>query len=137
MLLVDSELPNFYRYAIDDQFGYFCFKKCKSILQPLQKLSKMTIHRVDLVSYHGNTRTWDSSQDRESHGKTVRLGRSCKLYLKADSHFPKKVYFISFSESSLKRTKNAFYSIWKALFVLKIFKFLSWLFAHIVKTAWL
>ena len=33
--------------------------------------------------------------------------------------------------------KNAFYFILKALFVLKIFKFLSWLFGHVEKTAWL
>ena len=33
--------------------------------------------------------------------------------------------------------KNAFYFILKALFVLKIFKFLSWLFGHAEKTAWL
>ena len=30
----------------------------------------------------------------------------------------------------LKMMKNAFYSILKALFVLKIFRFLSWLFGH-------
>ena len=34
-------------------------------------------------------------------------------------------------------TENAFYFILKALFVLKIFKFWSWLFGHIEKTAWL
>ena len=33
--------------------------------------------------------------------------------------------------------KNAFYFILKALFVLKIFKFLSWPFGHVGKTAWL
>ena len=33
--------------------------------------------------------------------------------------------------------KNAFYFILKALFVLWIFKFLSWLFGHVGKTAWL
>ena len=33
--------------------------------------------------------------------------------------------------------KNAFYFVVKALFVLKIFKFLSWLFGHVEKTAWL
>ena len=33
--------------------------------------------------------------------------------------------------------KNAFYFILKALFVLRIFKFLSWLFGHVGKTAWL
>ena len=31
--------------------------------------------------------------------------------------------------------KNAFYFTLKALFVLKIFKFLSWLFDHVEKTA--
>ena len=33
--------------------------------------------------------------------------------------------------------KNAFYFILKALSVLKIFNFLSWLFGHVGKTAWL
>ena len=33
--------------------------------------------------------------------------------------------------------KNAFYLILKALFVPKIFKFLSWLFGHLGKKAWL
>ena len=33
--------------------------------------------------------------------------------------------------------KNAFYLILKALFILNIFKFLSWLFAYVEKTAWL
>ena len=37
------------------------------------------------------------------------------------------------SEGSLKMMKNAFYFILKALFVCKIFKFLSWLFGHIKK----
>ena len=33
--------------------------------------------------------------------------------------------------------KNAFYFTLKALFVLMLFKFLSWLFGHVGKTAWL
>ena len=44
---------------------------------------------------------------------------------------------ICFIESPLKKMENAFYFIWKALFVLKIFKFLSWPFGHEGKTAWL
>ena len=35
------------------------------------------------------------------------------------------------NESPLKIMKNAFYFTLKALFVLKIFKFLSWLFGHV------
>ena len=45
--------------------------------------------------------------------------------LKSDSHLPKKICFICLFESPLKMMKNAFYFIIKALFVLKIFKFLS------------
>ena len=33
-----------------------------------------------------------------------------------------------------KNDKNAYFTL-KALFVLKIFKFLSWLFGHVEKTA--
>ena len=37
------------------------------------------------------------------------------------------------TESSLKMMKIAFYLTSKALFVLKIFKFLSWFFGHVLK----
>ena len=37
------------------------------------------------------------------------------------------------TESPLQTMKNAFYFTLKALFVLKIFKFLSWLFGHVEK----
>ena len=37
------------------------------------------------------------------------------------------------TESPLKRMKNAFYFTSKAIFVLKIFKFLSWYFGHVAK----
>ena len=39
------------------------------------------------------------------------------------------------TESSLKMMKNAFYFTLKALFVLKIFTILSWIFGHVEKTA--
>ena len=45
--------------------------------------------------------------------------------LKPGSHLPKKILFICFNESHFKKMKNVFYFILKALFVLKIFKFLS------------
>ena len=44
---------------------------------------------------------------------------------------------ISFNDSPSKLMKNSFYFIIKVLFVLKIFKFLSWFFGHAEKTAWL
>ena len=37
------------------------------------------------------------------------------------------------TESPLKMMKNDFYFTSKAFFVLKIFKFLSWLFGHVAK----
>ena len=37
------------------------------------------------------------------------------------------------SENPLKMMKNTFYCNSKALLVLKIFKFLSWLFGHVAK----
>ena len=45
----------------------------------------------------------------------------------------KKNHFISFNKNALKIMKNAFHFILKFLFVLKIFKFLSWLFGHVDK----
>ena len=42
---------------------------------------------------------------------------------------------IYFNDSPLKMIKNALYLILKAIFVLKIFKFLSLIFGHLEKTA--
>ena len=55
--------------------------------------------------------------------------------LNSDSHLPKKFFIICLNHSPSKMMKNAFYIILKALFVLKIFKFLSWLFRHVEKAA--
>ena len=57
--------------------------------------------------------------------------------LKSDSNLPKKNFFICFNGSPSKMIKNAFYFILKSLFVLKTFKFLSWLFGHVEKATWL
>ena len=46
-------------------------------------------------------------------------------FLEPDSGLSKKKIVICFIESPLKMIKNAFYFILKALFVLKMFKFLS------------
>ena len=57
--------------------------------------------------------------------------------LKSCSHLPKKIVLFALMKAALKMMKNDFYFILKALFVLKIFKFLSWLFGHVGKRAWL
>ena len=48
---------------------------------------------------------------------------------------PSKKLFICFNNSPSKMMNNAFYFILKALFVFKMFKFLSSLFGHVEKTA--
>ena len=55
--------------------------------------------------------------------------------LKSDSHLPKIFFVTCLIESPLKMMENAFYFILKALFVLKVFKFLSRLLRHVGKTA--
>ena len=50
---------------------------------------------------------------------------------------PSKKCVICLIESPLKMMKNAFYFVLKALSIIKIFKFLSRVFAHVGKTAWL
>ena len=55
-----------------------------------------------------------------------------KRLLKAHS----KAWDIFGKRSLLKIMKNAFYFTLKGLFVLKIFKFLSWIFGQVEKTAW-
>ena len=60
-----------------------------------------------------------------------------KTVLKVGLSPCKKSFFICFSDSSSKMMKNAFYFILKALLVLKIFRFLSPLFGHVEKAAWL
>ena len=54
------------------------------------------------------------------------MRKGCKMFfLKSDSYLAKKYIYICSNESLLKVMKNAFYFVLKALFVLKIFKFLS------------
>ena len=53
------------------------------------------------------------------------------VFLKSGSHLQRNCFI----ENPFKMMKNAFYFILKALFVLKIFKFLSRLFGHVEKTA--
>ena len=54
----------------------------------------------------------------------------------SDSKLPKKIILFTSMKSPLKLRKNAFHFILKAVFVLEIFKFLSWLFGYVGKTAW-
>ena len=52
--------------------------------------------------------------------------------LKLYSNLPPKIV-ICFIENPLKMMKNTFCFVLKALFILKTYKFLSWLFVHVEK----
>ena len=67
-------------------------------------------------------------RDLQSFGFVFKL----TISLKPGSHLP-NIFFICVNDSSSVMIKNAFYFILKALFVLKIFKFLSLYFGPIVK----
>ena len=58
-----------------------------------------------------------------------------ELILEVEFSPSKNFNFFCFNESPLQMMKNAFYFILKALFVLNIFKFLSWHFGHVEETA--
>ena len=60
-----------------------------------------------------------------------------KLVLKVGLSSAHKICVTCFIESPLKIMKNGFYSILKSVFVLKMFKFLLWLFDYVEKMAWL
>ena len=57
------------------------------------------------------------------------------IFLKSDFLINQKKLFDLLQRKSFKMMKNAFYFIFKALFVLNIFKFLSRPFGHVKKTA--
>ena len=57
-----------------------------------------------------------------------------KVLFKVGLSTSKKKIMICFNDSPSKMMKIAFYFILKALFVLKMFKLLSWLFGHAEKT---
>ena len=64
------------------------------------------------------------------------MSRGYQILLKVGLS-PSKKKIICFNDSPSKMMRNAFYFILKALFLLKIFKFLYWLIEHEEKTTWL
>ena len=109
-------------------FRYFSFwRKSKYVdisylTLSVQRISERCIERKIKLNFYFHTSLWCLKRFYEG--------------LKADTHLPKNG-IICFNDSSSKMMKNAFYFTLKAFFLLKIFKFLSWLFGHVGKTAWL
>ena len=58
-----------------------------------------------------------------------------KFELKSD--LPKKFALFVSLKAFVKMMNNPFYFILKALFILKMFKFLSWHLGHVERTTWL
>ena len=52
------------------------------------------------------------------------------------SKLPKKDFYL-FQSKPFKNDEKCFSFILKTYFVLKLFKYLSWVFGHVEKTAWL
>ena len=67
--------------------------------------------------------------------EVIKVFHTVLYNLKSDSHLAKKNFFVCVNDSSSKMMKNVFYFILKAIFVLKIFKFLPLLLRHVEKTA--
>ena len=95
--------------------------------------------RVTLVSllsgacFVNQTRSTLTYCDCKSFIVTLKLIFSSFQNIKVRLSSFKKFFIIYFNDGPSKMLKNAFYFILKALFVLKIFKFLSWLFGHVEK----
>ena len=116
------------------------YTKCDgdTIPRPFSKKSKSSISRDQ------NSKVWYSlflcmpSWGLSEHSET-KLQTTCFYLPHIWSVFNvglspfKNICVIRLIESPLKMIKNAFYFTLKALFILKIFKFLSWLFGHISK----
>ena len=96
----------------------------------------ISVHSSNIAENFNAFETWSSESTRcYNHLKKQASHFTSLVALKSESYLPKKFFFICFNESPLKIMKNAFYFILKALFVLKIFKFLSWHFGQVEETA--
>ena len=82
-----------------------------------------------------NKRFW--SPLRKWYKIHTELGIDKIVWFKIGLWASKIICVICLIEIPFKIMKNAFYFILKALLVLKIFKFLSRLFGHVGKMAWL
>ena len=65
------------------------------------------------------------------------IGSANWLYSPLCIVLPKEIVLFAWLKHPIKMIKNAFYFLLKALFVLKIFKFLSRIFGHVAKATWL
>ena len=125
-----------YWRCLEDVFSatFFCLpRRLEDVLKTSWKRFGKTYRKYVLKTSW--RRLQEVLEDEKCYAEDVLENKKCLLGyfkinlvvffdLKLDSHLSLSP-FICFNESTLKTIKNAFYFILKALFVLKIFKFLS------------
>ena len=99
-----------------------CINMCDLFVGTKELTSTFQKKMRDAVTFYNFSKRWIE----ESFVCYLRCFYIFKFWLGPQ----KKKCFICFNEIPLKVIKNGFYSILKAPFVLKIFKFLSWLCSH-------
>ena len=97
-------------------------------------------------SFYLNDSSWNSSRKPfrkhffpvEMEGNLTKKNSITYVFLgilKSDSHFPKKLFNLLLWKP-FKNDESTFSFVLNAVFVLKLFIFLSWLFGHLEKMAW-
>ena len=127
-----------FKYNLKWTISLFFLKKRKKKLFAIHNPVSLEVHLVmGVIRFQWNYLETRSLQENALtlKGLVVTKGHA-GLFKVGLSSSPQK-FFICFNDSPSKTMKNTFYFILKGLFVLKIFKFLSWLFGHVEKTAWL
>ena len=92
-----------------------------------------SLRSLETWSWHTNKTSWRRTTETSWRRSTeTSLGVSFATYLTGTERYREMPLRFLATESPLKMMKNAFYLTSKALFVLKIFTFLSWIFGHVV-----
>ena len=125
-------------YAIIVKYAKFCYILTESKLLPRAPFFDYKFHTFAVDLYPTFTAPFQSEAHLESSwtsvvehfSEIVDVFRPLAICVK-DTFSGLRRYLVN--ESPLKLMKNDFYFIFKALFILKIFKFLSWYFGHVKK----
>ena len=121
-------------------FGFFCFKHLSLILFPHFAKFDVTLIQVffkkhlDLMSYSIIFPDFVNIFINITWENAISFLAFFQAILKTLT-LQKNLCYLLQLKRSLKMMKNSFYFPLKAFFLLKIFKFLSWLFGHVEKTA--
>ena len=118
-LMAEDKLKNI---VIKTEHIIVIFSELFTLILLVPCISESCIEMKIKLNFYFRTSLWGLKRFYEG----LKVGLSSYIYI-----------FICFNDSPSNMMKNDFYFILKALFALKIFKFFSWLFRHVQKTAWL